>query len=307
MGENIVGTDRKISEQPYAGVFFKSQNASTWTPEQNQDLSFNINIAEFVTNTDGNAVFRDFADVSYDTKADLIQLVPQEIRINKTNIKWGVKMKDDGDDSFDVEYRPLIQNTNFILDSRKKVEGLTQGSFESRATLSSSSKYISPVIDTARNSVITIQNIINNTADTDGILSGGDATARYLTRRVTLKDGFDATSLQVFLTANRQGNSKIAVYYKVLSQFDSDLFDNKAWTLMKEASNVNSKSISDDESEYLELEFVPNTNDGNITYTRNTVSYTSFKIFAVKIVMTTPSSETTRVPLIKDLRAIALA
>ena len=307
MGENIVGTDRKISEQPYAGVFFKSQNASTWTPEQNQDLSFNINIAEFVTNTDGNAVFRDFAGVSYDAKADLIQLVPQEIRINKTNIKWGVKMKDDGDDSFDVEYRPLIQNTNFILDSRKKVEGLTQGSFESRATLSSSSKYISPVIDTARNSVITIQNIINNTADADNILSGGDATARYLTRRVTLKDGFDATSLQVFLTANRQGNSKISVYYKVLSQFDSDLFDNKAWTLMKEASNVNSKSISDDDSEYLELEFVPNTVNGNITYTRNTVNYTSFKIFAVKIVMTTPSSETTRVPLIKDLRAIALA
>ena len=122
-----------------------------------------------------------------------------------------------------------------------------------------------------------------------------------------MKDGFDATSLQVFLTANRQGNSKISVYYKVLSQFDSDLFDNKAWTLMKEASNVNSKSISDDDSEYLELEFVPNTVNGNITYTRNTVNYTSFKIFAVKIVMTTPSSETTRVPLIKDLRAIALA
>ena len=84
-----------------------------------------------------------------------------------------------------------------------------------------------------------------------------------------MKDGFDATSLQVFLTANRQGNSKIAVYYKVLSQFDSDLFDNKAWTLMKEASNVNSKSISDDDSEYLELEFVPDTANGNITYTRN--------------------------------------
>ena len=76
---------------------------------------------------------------------------------------------------------------------------------------------------------------------------------------------------------------------------------------MKEASNVNSKSISDDDSEYLELEFVPDTANGNITYTRNTVNYTSFKIFAVKIVMTTPSSETTRVPLIKDLRAIALA
>ena len=81
---------------------------------------------------------------------------------------------------------------------------------------------------------------------------------------------------------------------------------NKVWE-EPVGNDVNSKSISDDESEYLELEFVPNTNDGNITYTRNTVSYTSFKIFAIKIVMTAPSSETTRVPLIKDLRTIALA
>ena len=37
----------KISEQPYIGVLFKSQNASTWTPSQYEDLMFKIYRAQF--------------------------------------------------------------------------------------------------------------------------------------------------------------------------------------------------------------------------------------------------------------------
>lgn len=48
-------TPRLISEQPYAGVLFKSQNASTWTAHQNEDLMFRINVAEF--NSSGSATF----------------------------------------------------------------------------------------------------------------------------------------------------------------------------------------------------------------------------------------------------------
>ena len=41
MGESqIMGSDRTISEQPYAGVLFKSQNGSTWTADQNEDIKF---------------------------------------------------------------------------------------------------------------------------------------------------------------------------------------------------------------------------------------------------------------------------
>jgi hypothetical protein len=47
LGEKNIGTDRFISEQPYAGVLFKSQNASTWTANQEQDLKFTIYAAEF--------------------------------------------------------------------------------------------------------------------------------------------------------------------------------------------------------------------------------------------------------------------
>ena len=51
MGELDITGDRTISEQPYAGVLFKSQNASTWTADQYEDLKFVIYKAVFDTNT----------------------------------------------------------------------------------------------------------------------------------------------------------------------------------------------------------------------------------------------------------------
>jgi hypothetical protein len=56
-------------------------------------------------------------------------------------------------------------------------------------------------------------------------------------------------------------------------------------------------------NEYLELEFSPI--GANTSYSVSSVTYDNFKTFAIKIVMTSP--KTTRVPLIKDLRVIALA
>ena len=47
MGELDITGDRTISEQPYAGVLFKSQNATTWTADQYEDLKFIINRAVF--------------------------------------------------------------------------------------------------------------------------------------------------------------------------------------------------------------------------------------------------------------------
>lgn len=53
LGDKVVNSDRYISEQPYAGVLFKSQNASTWTADQYQDLTFKIYRAKFDTSVTG--------------------------------------------------------------------------------------------------------------------------------------------------------------------------------------------------------------------------------------------------------------
>ena len=47
MGETDLATSQTIAGQPYAGSLFMSQNASTWTAEQTDDLKFNMKIAKF--------------------------------------------------------------------------------------------------------------------------------------------------------------------------------------------------------------------------------------------------------------------
>ena len=47
LGETNLGSSRTISAQPYAGVFFKSQNGVTWSADQNEDIKFKIKRAEF--------------------------------------------------------------------------------------------------------------------------------------------------------------------------------------------------------------------------------------------------------------------
>jgi len=47
MGDIDVSGTRTISEQPYAGVLFKSQNASTWTADQYEDMKFTVYRAKF--------------------------------------------------------------------------------------------------------------------------------------------------------------------------------------------------------------------------------------------------------------------
>ena len=55
LGQTTLDATRLISQQPYLGSMFKSQNASTWTAEQNEDVKFKINRAKFTTNTEGTA------------------------------------------------------------------------------------------------------------------------------------------------------------------------------------------------------------------------------------------------------------
>ena len=48
-GFDLANTTFRIVKQPYGGVFFTSQNASTWTPEQSKDLKFKLNRCSFTT------------------------------------------------------------------------------------------------------------------------------------------------------------------------------------------------------------------------------------------------------------------
>jgi len=57
MGEQEVSGTRLVSEQPYLGVLFKSQNNSTWSAYDFEDLKFTLYRASFNTSATANVVF----------------------------------------------------------------------------------------------------------------------------------------------------------------------------------------------------------------------------------------------------------
>ncbi len=299
MGQNLVGTTRKVSEQPYAGVLFKSQNASTWQQNQNQDLTFQLNRCSFTIAGTHEAVFHNSNLVDY--KMDTMHLTPAEIIINKTVVGWSVKTTDQSTGILSSSFTNTIAKENHTFDNQQVIT-TTPGSFIAKATLSSTSEHITPYIDTKRLSTIPIENKINNlTTNESDKPSGGSALAKYITRRVTLSDGFDATDIKAYLTMNKPAGVNVYVYYKILSQYDPEPFDDKDWTSMTQTSQANSVSLT--ETDFIEYEFDPTGT--NVNYTSGGATYTTFKTFAIKIVMT--STSTTKVPRIQDVRIIALA
>ena len=87
----------------------------------------------------------------------------------------------------------------------------------------------------------------------------------------------------------------------MLSQYDPGVFDDRPWQVMSQTSNLNNIALND--TDFIEYQYDPAA--ANANYTSNSVLYTSFKTFAIKVVMT--STNTTKVPRIADLRTIALA
>ena len=57
MGQADIATNDFIDQQPYAGSLFKSQNNSTWTPDQMRDLKMILNRASFTTGTAATVIF----------------------------------------------------------------------------------------------------------------------------------------------------------------------------------------------------------------------------------------------------------
>jgi hypothetical protein len=133
--------------------------------------------------------------------------------------------------------------------------------------------------------------------------AGGPCDARYITKPITLADGFDAGDLRVFLSGNKKGNSEISVFYKVLSATDTESFKDRPYQKMV---CVNPNTIpSATDIDFREYEYRPSITENQITYTSDTgVTYDSFKTFAIKIVMT--SNDPSIVPKVRDLRIIAL-
>jgi hypothetical protein len=383
VGKLDIVSGLQISEQPYGGSFFQSQNGSTWSADQNLDIMFRIYRKTFSTSpaTTQFLIDKPSSNLAY----DLIHTITSDVTMANTTLNYSfLSEKSIGGLTSFVTFNPKEDYTMDDGNGRRVLNPTTGNtSFILKATISTSNPDVSPILDVTRFGTIFVDNYINNlpllnsgfliantgsayanSADVTvsftggggsgavatatvvsnvitGIVvtnggsgyttsptvtitpgsgggsgasvtyngedkkTGGNSAVRYMTRRVTLADGFDSGDLRVYLTAYKPTGADINVYYKILSGSDADVFDNKNYQLMTQLGNAN--FVSTNKRDYRELSFAPGVSsaaNNSVNYTSGSTAFNSFKTFSIKIVMS--GSDTTDVPRVRDLRAIAL-
>lgn len=183
----------------------------------------------------------------------------------------------------------------------------------------------SPVIDHEISSVLVAEYLVNSantTNDIDGseLIGQGNASAKYVSKVITLADGLDAEDMRVILGAYRPTGTEIRVYARFKSATDTRQMNNVEWTRLKlkpESDSTSSRANRYDYREFeYELDIATKTsgqgawdNAGTINYIANIdgsdVLFTNYKEFAIKIVMLANGHNV--VPRLKDLRALALS
>ena len=305
MGEKKLGTTERISEQPHVGSLFKSQNASTWTATQESDLMFEINRCVFDTATPGVMIMNNEV-VASDIQLDVASIAISDEVFSVADIAYAQKTTDFTTGLLESTFVPFDNNSGVALTTPRKIT-TSAGSQVIQATLNTTSDILSPVIDVDSMATIAMGFDINNLSTNEEATSGGDALSRYVTRRVTLVDGFDGTNIKAFAACFKPSGSDVKMYYKILSGDDEDNFEDKSWVEMTQTTGtaVVSGSKLDD---FIEFEWMADATAGaSISYTSGGSTYTTFKTFAIKVVLLSTSTVIATNPRLTDLRVIAVA
>jgi len=372
MSQKLLGTDTTVISQISLGSMFRSQNGTTWTANQNDDVMMRLNKANFSL-AEGTLVLKNTLPAAKKVVNLFSHNLAPVVFSGVADITSTYQIRNTG--------TGLLSNSaSYFLKSDTTLanEGYLSavGDFVSTLKFNTSNKDVSPFVDTTRNSVVLVQNIVNNLgllrtgmaitnagsgytqgtttlvvsgstgtgaaltpvitggALTDIIITNpgqgytttptitvvdsgsgtsatveyfggfetdpqnGNALARYITRNITLKDGFEATYITVQVDVNQQEGTEVQFFYRAKSAEDPSILDAHDWVpLKKSVSNV---LVSGDATTFTETTWTP---EGiSLEYTADGNTFTSASAIAVKAVFL--SSNSVRVPKIRNFRAI---
>ena len=328
VGEKIDVYDANGS---YKGITANVATVANTTAILNYYDESSINIySEFINSTGGFAlgtIIRSVKETGYDFRAEVdyidnfkystVSFEPKVLDFIKTDVSY--EMKTTSNSTLSVgSFNTVFPSETTYLDGEKVLLGRTDEltslagspSNQLRVTMSTLSRYVSPVFDLDSSNMIYINNLINDDTTGENGATGGKAYNKYISQTITLADGQDAEDLKVYLTAYRPPNTDVHVYLKLLNASDPETFAQKLWIPLEKENNgdISYSSISDRQN-FKEFTYkIPDSYmtgaDGQFQYTLSGATYTGFKYFAVKIVLTSTNSAV--VPRVSDLRAIAL-
>ena len=291
LGGEDVGSGERIDKDPYLGVAFRSANASTWTPVQTRDIKFTLNAHKFLaagettrTKTVGSATLTGaFQTIPQNTpfKVSSVQFSPSQFLPANTEISYTLGIGG-------INYSLTPDGASLHLPTEVTVSNA--GNITLAANLTTKSQYATPVVDLDKISIVCNGYVINEDVTNETNAASGNATARYVSKKIFLNDPAD--KLNVYLGVSQPEGSRVRLYARFDDEISSpqvlDLRD-ATWTELS-SSRISDLSSLGDNTPFQEVEYeIDPTND--------------FTQFQLKIVMT--SGDSAQVPSVTDLRAIA--
>jgi hypothetical protein len=175
LGEKVIGSNRIVSEQPFLGSLFKSQNGSTYSALQTEDLMFVIHKCEFVS--DGQIEFfeekfpgqviRYWQDHTYtitNTAFDTFCVHSDSIALPGTDLTFSYRSTNHANGLMDSVYTEFKPDRLIALQDRKMMFGKQWPdiSYKMKVTLSTTSKDVSPIIYVEKQNIARTSTLINN-------------------------------------------------------------------------------------------------------------------------------------------------
>lgn len=256
-------------------------------------------------------------DTVTNLKVDEAYLQISRLNLQQTRTEYTGKLatsttsRDSAFSEFSDNGETFLEARKFILGDDQETSGLSgakSADFKLNLTNSNNNRH-SPAVDIDRMGLIATEFFINNDETNENQTSGGNATARYISKTVTLEEGLDAEDLRVLVTAYLPSVSSLAVYGKFLNSADDSTMDDRPFQELSRTTVSTVVSSDEDKEDYKEIEFNLPTSvltgaSNEYQYTTDGVTYTGYKSFKLKLVLMT--SNEAKSPVVRDYRAIAL-
>lgn len=217
MNENILGTDRRVSKQPYSGSAFKSQNGSTWTPIQEEDVMFRLIRAKFRNSSTGVVYFKSQKRFKANSNSnfDAFSVHVNDINFGKTETYYSVKTTSSANNTLDSTFADISTNRVYVPSERKVVTNVAN-SMIVKVTLSSDSDFVSPIVDPTRINSTLITHYINDGGISNTITAIVDRGTGYSSGSpptVTISAPTRADGVQATAIANVTASGEVDAVY----------------------------------------------------------------------------------------------
>jgi len=306
VGQFLLNSESRITQQAAVGSFFKSQNAGKWQNYENIDLMFALNKCDFSGSTglSGTVLINDVSDATKDEQIfELYTVNNDEVKFNNTEITYAIRTTTASSSVIQTNKVNITPNVNITLPESNKVS-YNGNSIELEIGLSSTDSNISPMFDLDRLVVVGVQNLIENntiltktSSNYNGeldpltpIVANETARCRYITKIIELEKGFESTNVNVTLGANIPADTKIQVFLKQQSAGKDSMFDEEPYVQLTPNKPT---YVSPDENTF-----------EDIMYSLPTDLEQPFGKYAIKICLY--SGNPVRVPKVKEMRIISV-